>query len=281
MNMQQNINKIRQALSGKYSDREIEAYIRIIFENLLGYTPVDIIMHKDTVLSDFISSKIDRIIEELLNNKPIQYIFGYTYFHGHKFIVTPDTLIPRPETEELVDLIISENKGYDIPVLDIGTGSGCIAISLAIDMKFPEVTAIDISPSAIETAEQNARSLKVKVNFKVADILKTDMPSKEQYGIIVSNPPYICEREKKSMEANVLDYEPHTALFVPDSNPLLFYRAIAKYSITALTKPGKLYFEINNLYAAQICAMLEEYGFTEISVHKDIHNLPRFSSATK
>lgn len=279
--MQQNINKIRQALSGKYSDREIEAYIRIIFENLLGYTPVDIIMHKDTVLSDFISSKIDRVIEELLNNKPIQYIFGYTYFHGHKFIVTPDTLIPRPETEELVDLIIAENKDYDIPVLDIGTGSGCIAISLAIGMNFPEVTAMDISASAIETARQNARNLKTKVNFIVADILKTDIPAKEEYGIIVSNPPYICDREKKSMEPNVLDYEPHSALFVPDDNPLLFYKAIAKYSIAALTTQGKLYFEINNLYAVQICAMLEEWGFREISVHKDVHNQPRFISATK
>ena len=281
MNMQQNINKIRQALSPKYSDREIEAYIRIIFENLLGYTPVDIIMHKDTVLSDFISSKVDHVIEEMLNNKPIQYIFGYTYFHGHKFLVTPGTLIPRPETEELVDLIISENKGYDIRILDIGTGSGCIAISLAIDMKFPEVTAIDISPSAIETAEQNARNLKTKVNFKVADILNPDVRANEEYGIIVSNPPYICEREKKTMESNVLDYEPHSALFVPDNNPLLFYRAIAKYSISALTRQGKLYFEINNLYAVQICAMLEEYGFTGILVHKDVHNQPRFISAIK
>lgn len=281
MNVQQNINKIRQALSGKYSDRETDAFIRIIYENLLRYSPVDIIMHKDTVLSDFISAKIDRVIEELLNNKPIQYIFGYTYFHGHKFIVTPDTLIPRPETEELVDLIITENKGYDIPVLDIGTGSGCIAISLAIDMKFPVVTATDISPAAIEIAEQNAGNLKTKVKFIVADILKTNIPAKEEYSIIVSNPPYICKREKSSMEPNVLDYEPHSALFVPDDNPLLFYRAIAQYSIGALTKPGKLYFEINNIYAVKICTMLEEYGFTEISVHKDVHNEPRFISAVK
>ncbi|MFI3240560.1 MAG: peptide chain release factor N(5)-glutamine methyltransferase [Bacteroidales bacterium] len=278
--MKSNIDKIRKELTPQFSKRDIESYIRIIFYNLLGYSPIDIIMHDDNELSDFISSKIDKIIAELKQNKPIQYIFGNTYFHGHQYRVTPDTLIPRPETEELVDRIIDENSNSDLSLLDIGTGSGAIAISLAMAMKFPIVTAMDISSKALDIAKQNATTLKARVNFQLADILTTPPPSKK-YDIIVSNPPYICENEKQAMESNVLDYEPHLALFVPDNNPLLFYRTIAEFGQKALKDGGKLYFEINNKYATQTVNMLQKYGYSQTELIRDIHNEYRFTSAIK
>lgn len=278
--MKLNIDKIRSALAPQFSKRDIESYIRIIFYNLLGYSPIDIIMHHDSELSEFISSKVDKVIAELKSNKPIQYIFGSSYFHGHQFSVTEDTLIPRPETEELVDRIIDENTNSDLTILDIGTGSGAIAISLALAMKFPIVTAIDISAKALEVAKENASRLKANVKFQQTDIL-TARPSSEMYNIIVSNPPYICENEIVDMESNVIDYEPHLALFVPDNNPLLFYRTIAKYGLRALTNGGKLYFEINNKYADETVQMLTELGYTQVKAIRDIHNQYRFTSAIK
>lgn len=279
--MKQAIDKIRNTLAPLYSQGEIESFIRIIFDNLLHYSPVDIIMHKDSILSDYMTSKIDKVIEDLVHHRPIQYIFSDAYFHGHHFIVTPDTLIPRPETEELIDLIISENDSYDLSVLDIGTGSGCIAISLALALKFATVVGVDISKKALDVAKQNAEKLHAKVSFKHLDILTAEAPLTPIYDIIVSNPPYICEWEKATMDANVLNYEPETALFVSDSDPLLFYRTIAIYSQKALKPKGTLYFEMNNRYAAITCTMLKEHGYCNITIHKDIHNLPRMVSATK
>lgn len=280
--MKEAIDKIRKSLSPYYSKGEIESFIRIIFEYLLNYSPVDIIMHKDSVLSDFIIRKIDKVIEELQAHKPIQYIFGETYFYGHKFKVTPDTLIPRPETEELVDLIVKENPESDLNVLDIGTGSGAIAISLALSLRFPEVTAYDISEKAIEVAKGNAKLLKAKVTFENCDILKAKAaPFTPALNIIVSNPPYICEWEKREMEENVLFYEPGLALFVPDSDPLLFYRAITEYAKDALIGGGKLYFEINNRYAQDTAKMIKGMDFEAVTTYRDVHNLPRFISAIK
>lgn len=278
--MKEAIQKIKDSLAPYYSTREIDALIRIIFEHLMNYSPVDIIMHKDSELSDYMRGKIDEVINELIKGEPIQYIFNDAYFDGHHFKVTQDTLIPRPETEELVEMIISENQQSDLRILDVGTGSGCIALSLALAMKFPIVTAMDISLPALKIAEENATNLKVKIKFVEADILK-QRPYNDIYDIIVSNPPYICEQEKKDMEKNVLDYEPESALFVPDSDPLLFYNAISKYAMEALSYGGKLYFEINNKYGLEISSMLQKIGFKNIEIRNDIHNLPRFAIATK
>lgn len=273
--------KIKDTLSPIYSKGEIKNIIRIIFENLKNYSQVDIIMNQDEVLSDYIKQKIDVILKRLLNREPIQYIFNEAYFQGMTLKVSPDTLIPRPETEELVDIIIKENTHCDLHILDIGTGSGAIAIALARALRFPVVDAIDISSRAIDIAKENAISLKVKINFMIKDILSIENPPENIYDIIVSNPPYITNEEKTSMEANVLDYEPHSALFVPDNEPLLFYKAISAYAKQALKPGGRIYFEINNKFGKETANLLSDCGFTSVNIIKDMYGLDRFVSAIK
>ena len=278
--MTEAINKIRQSLRGIYPQGEIEEFIKIIFDNLMGYSPVEILLHKDSDLSELVRKKIDSVIEQLRMHRPIQYIFGNAYFCGNRFKVTPDTLIPRPETQELVDKIVDSDKRTDLRVLDIGTGSGCIAISLARALKFPQVTAIDISKKALDVAKENARDLKVNIQFILQDILKAVAPC-SVFDVIVSNPPYICEKEKSGIDDNVLKYEPQSALFVPDEDPLLFYRAIAKYAMTALVDAGKLYFEINPLYADDMRRMLSEIGFVNVEIARDFYGHYRFAWCQK
>ena len=278
--LKQTIANIRQRLSAKFPNGEIDAFVRIICRNVLNYETVDILLHKDSVLSGFIVGKIDKVVDELLKNRPIQYIFGQTYFCGHTFKVNQDTLIPRQETEELVDIIVENNKRADLAVLDCGTGSGCIAVSLALALKFPQVDAIDISDGALAVAQENAKLLKARVNFSRRDILALS-GDKEKYDIIVSNPPYIAESERAEMDANVLDYEPATALFVPDSDPLRFYLAIAEYGKTALKPDGMLYFEINSRFPEETKQMLEELGYQDVETILDISRRPRFAKARK
>lgn len=279
--MQSTIQKIKDTLSPLYSKGEIQNIIRIIFENLKNYSQVDIIMNRDEILSDYIKQKIDVILKRLLNREPIQYIFSEAYFQGMTLKVSPDTLIPRPETEELVDIIIKENNHSDLRILDIGTGSGAIAIALARALRFPVVDAIDISSRAIDIAKENAISLKVKINFMIKDILSIENPPENIYDIIVSNPPYITNEEKTSMEVNVLDYEPHSALFVPDNEPLLFYTAISSYAKQALKPGGRIYFEINNKFGKETANLLSDCGFTSVNITKDMYGLDRFVSAIK
>lgn len=278
--LSQTIANIRHRLSDKYAKGEIDAFVRIIFRQLMRYEPVDILLHKDSVLSGFIVGKIDKVVDELLKNRPIQYIFGQTYFCGHTFKVDESTLIPRPETEELVDWIVDDNKKNDLRVLDCGTGSGCIAVSLALALKFAVVDAIDISDGALSVARSNAEALKADVAFAKRDIL-TLSGDACRYDIIVSNPPYIADSERKTMEPNVLDYEPATALFVPDADPLRFYRAIARYGLGALRQNGRLYFEINSRFSAEMRQMLEAMGYTDVEVRPDISRRPRFVRAVK
>lgn len=269
----------RQKLSPAFTRGEIDGIEMAILENLLNYSRVDAILHADSPMPQFVDEKIATIAQRLLQNEPIQYILGDAYFHGRHFAVTPATLIPRPETAQLVDMIVDENPATDLDILDIGTGSGCIAISLAIDMKFPKVTAIDISHEALAVAADNAHRLKANVRFILANILDMPQPASPLYDIIVSNPPYIADSERAGMEHNVLDYEPATALFVPDDNPLLFYRAIAQYAMRALRHGGKLYFEINSRFAAETCTMLKELGFTDVEAVNDYRNMQRFVKA--
>lgn len=278
--LEQTIRGVRQRLSGKYPQGETDAFIRIIFRHVMRYEPVDILLHKDSVLPGFIVDKIRKVTDELLENRPIQYIFGRTYFCGHNFRVDGSTLIPRPETEELVDMVTDGNKARDLKVLDAGTGSGCIAISLALAMKFADVTGIDISENALSVARRNAAELKARVEFRRCDILALSGGSGD-YDVIVSNPPYIAESEKQSMESNVLDYEPAEALFVPDADPLRFYRALAVYGRSALKPEGRIYFEINSRFPDEMRELLESAGYKNVDIRRDMQRRWRFAVAER
>lgn len=276
--LNQTLLDFRQRLSGLYPKGEVDGFVRIACYNILHYESVDILLHKDSVLPDFIVDKFHKVADELLKKRPIQYIFRNAYFHGHRFEVNEATLIPRPETEELVDMIVDENRESDLRVLDGGTGSGCIAVSLALALKFADVTAIDLSDAALAVAERNAEALKAKVTFRRQDMLRLT-PCGERYDIIVSNPPYIADSEKADMDKNVLAYEPHMALFVPDSDPLRFYRALAVYGTWTLVPGGRLYFEINSRFPAEMIRLLEGMGYTDVEIRKDMQRMPRFAVA--
>lgn len=269
--------KIHHALADIYPEGEISAFWRIIMEEWMHYSTVDIILRSGNELPDFVSDKIDDAIRRLLQHEPIQQIVGIAHFHGLRLHVDRSTLIPRPETEQLVDMIIDENPAEDLRVLDIGTGSGCIAISLARALRFATVTAFDISPDALTVASRNAEALKCRIQFSLTDIL-TAKPT-DTYDVIVSNPPYICLKESRDMDRNVLDYEPHTALFVPDNDPLRFYRAIAHFAKQALVPNGRLYFEINPLYCSDTMQLLTDCGFSNVTATRDFYGRERFVSA--
>ncbi|MBQ8336399.1 MAG: peptide chain release factor N(5)-glutamine methyltransferase [Bacteroidaceae bacterium] len=269
--------QISDNISSHYSAGEVAALARIIATELLGISDMAYYLKEDTTLTAEQRQLLDDAIERLQKKEPIQYILGYSDFCGLRFKVTTATLIPRPETSELVEWVASESKGGE-QILDIGTGSGCIAISLAKKIRGSKVTAWDISADALATAEENSASNSADVVFEEVDILNCDTCGKK-FDIIVSNPPYIKEEEKKGMEANVLDWEPHTALFVPDSDPLLFYRAIAEKATDMLTDGGKLYFEINRMYGKEICSMLAGMGYTGIELRKDFADNDRMIKA--
>lgn len=268
-------------LTPLYGVGEAKAMTRLIFHHIKGWNLTDMIIHSDNEASDYILDSVRKILERLKTHEPLQYILGEAYFYGMNLKVNEATLIPRPETAELVDLIVKDFKDKkDLRILDVGTGSGAIAIALARNLPFADMRAIDISAEAVEIAKENAANLKAKVKFSVADIF-TLQPETDSLDIIVSNPPYIDESEKKDMDRNVLDFEPHSALFVPDSDPLRFYIAIAGYAMTALSAGGALYFEINPLRADDMKIMLSEKGFTDIRLHRDISGKFRFIDCRK
>ncbi|MBD5299686.1 MAG: peptide chain release factor N(5)-glutamine methyltransferase [Bacteroides sp.] len=279
--MRDTLKKLRTALRPLYGNRETEAIIKLIFHYVKGWNTVDILTHEPDTLSPFIRSEIDGILKRLLNYEPIQYITGEARFHGLELHVTPDVLIPRPETSELVDIIVGKaGETPDLRVLDVATGSGCIAVALARALLFPKVTALDISAPALEVARRNAADLKVKVEFIEADIF-TWTPDGAKYDIIVSNPPYIDESERASMERNVLDYEPSSALFVPDDDPLRFYRRITQLAASALVAGGRLYYEINPRHADQLAREIAGAGFSDVEIVKDSFGHDRFITAVK
>ena len=234
----------------------------------------------DTLLTDDIKRSIQQAITELQTAKPIQYILGETEFFSNRFFVDENVLIPRPETEELVDWVLQTypDKNYPLHILDIGTGSGCIAISLAKALPKSVVTAIDVSPKAITVAQRNADRNGVKIQFLQCDILQTKtLPQK--YDVIISNPPYVRELEKTEMHSNVLSYEPHLALFVPNERPLLFYEQIASLAQRYLKPEGSLFFEINQYLAAEMQAMLTQKNFAEIILRQDLSGNDRMLCA--
>jgi release factor glutamine methyltransferase len=279
MILQEAIDQLKSGLAGVAEPQEVQAMIRVICEDVFHYDQVDVALRQESELPDFAPQRIADIIARLRRHEPLQYIVGHALFHGHRFKVTPAVLIPRPETEQLVDLIVDENPASDLRVLDMGTGSGCIAISLARALKFAQVDALDVSRDALEVARENAAALKVKVRFFESDMLSPQPPGR--YDIIVSNPPYICWSEREAMESNVKDYEPGQALFVPDNDPLLFYKAIAPYAAQSLERGGRLYLEINRRFGNEVKRLLEDSGSDEVRIIDDSYGNPRFAAAVR
>ena len=270
---------INEALSNCYTTGEVSALTRIIATELLGIPQMTFFLKDDVTLTAEQQTLLGNAIKRLKKQEPIQYILGYCDFCGLRFKVTPATLIPRPETSELVEWVASEATGSE-SILDIGTGSGCIAISLAHRLQQSKVTAWDISNDALAVAAENSKVNGQAVTFEQVDILAYQ-PTCEQFDIIVSNPPYIKENEKEAMHSNVLDWEPHTALFVPDSDPLLFYRTIAEKGLTLLKPGGSLYFEINRAHGKETAEMLAALGYTSIKLRKDFADNDRMIRAVK
>lgn len=267
-------------LKHHYGATEGYALYRMVMEECFGLTHTDILLGKDSQISEENQTRLLKITSRLLKNEPVQYILGYTYFCGHKFVVRPRVLIPRPETELLVQKVTElchSIDGIATPeVLDIGTGSGCIAVSMAL--AGCHVTAMDISEDALGIAMENAANLNAEVVFMHENILQPSHTDK-QWNIIASNPPYICLHEAEDMERNVLDYEPHNALFVPDTDPLIFYRAIASYAMSHLSPGGWLCMEINQAYAYEMKSLLSSFGFKDVTISQDQYGKDRIAYA--
>ena len=269
----------------RYGDKEAKAITRYLLEVGYGLSMTDILCGATEQLPP---DEMGENLRRLLKGEPVQYVVGKAEFGGRIFKVTPDVLIPRPETYELCQWIEEieergerrEERGY--PILDIGTGSGCIAITLALDIPNAQVEAWDISEGALSIARQNVEDLHAHVDFKQVNVLGSlAKQGRPEWAFIVSNPPYICKKEAASMEQHVLDHEPHQALFVPDEDTLVFYKAIGQYACYALANHGCLFFEINPLYATEITKMLDEMGFFEIETRKDQFGKVRFVRARK
>ncbi len=282
MTLRQLRTRLTDRLLTHFPRGEADALARIIFEHLKGWDMTYLLTHPDVEVSDFFVSQVDEIADRLLHDEPIQYITGEAYWHGMYLKVNPSVLIPRPETSELVDLIADSTGGrQDMRVLDACTGSGCIAIALARTLPFAQVTAFDISPQALEVARTNDREKHSRVKLLEADALARLPFADGSFDLLVSNPPYIAESEKAGMEPNVLDNEPHAALFVPDSDPLRFYTALADEGLRVVTPGGALWFEINPLFAARLASMLGDKGWEDVMIHTDTSGRQRFASATR
>ena len=262
---------------GIYEKQEAESLVSWLLEHHLGWRRSDLLIKADEAS---FPPKIFDDFERLKNGEPIQYILGKGPFYGRDFYVSADTLIPRNETEELVHLIIKENPTSGLRILDIGTGTGCISISLALEMNLPEVFAVDVSEEALEIATKNAEELGAKVIFSRCNIL-SELPKVEELDILVSNPPYIPVREKAEMHRNVLDFEPELALFVSNEDPLIFYRTIAEKGKQLLKPDGKLYFEINEKYGEEVAFLLRETNYSEVKILKDLNGKDRMVKARK
>ncbi len=272
---------LEKELVGIYPQSEIYAFSSIIIKTVFKVSRLHALAMPQDPVSQKQVDKIITICRELKSGKPLQYILGETSFYNCRIKVNPDVMIPRPETEELVDLIIKENKGFRGAILDAGTGSGCIAIALAVNLPGTKVTGIDIIEGAINISEENAGLNNVSVSFFKNDIFNPDLDSISGMGIIVSNPPYIRESEKIHMAKNVLDYEPHTALFVSDSNPLVYYRAILKMAEMILIPGGIVYFEVNEAMGEPMFRLLDESGFSEVKIIRDINDKERIIKGLK
>lgn len=269
-----------RTLEPLYGNGEARAITDYVLDVCFGLSKADILCGAVEEMTAEKTAELNKIFGHLTEGEPVQYVLGRAEFCGRWFSVRPGVLIPRPETEELCAWITADSKASASPkVLDIGTGSGCIAITLQLDMPESKVTAWDISADALDVARENAQQLGANVNFVKLDALNAKPEG--EWDVIVSNPPYICEKEKKDMAVNVLEHEPHTALFVPDADPLLFYRAITRLAVQTLSKGGRLYFEINPIYADDTCRMMRAEGMTEVELRSDMYGKQRMAKGVK
>lgn len=271
-------DSIISELSTIYEDSEARSLSRIVLEEVYGLSTADIVVNRKLPEDTNSKDRLRTIIDRLLAFEPIQHILGFSWFMGDKYLVDPHVLIPRQETEELVDLIVKESAQTSPMILDIGTGSGCIPISLKKGLPGAILHATEVSTQALEVAQENARRLEADVNFHLSDILN-EFPPLEKLDIIVSNPPYVTEKEKEVMNWNVLDHEPAVALFVPDDDPLRFYRSISQWALEKLKTGGKLYFEINETLGPETKKLLDDMGFNEVMLLKDLNGKDRFIKA--
>ncbi|MBL3654818.1 peptide chain release factor N(5)-glutamine methyltransferase [Fulvivirga sediminis] len=260
-------------------EEEISSIAHIILEHVFDINRTEIILDRSVNFSKTKEKQLHQILKRVNENEPIQYIIGESDFYGRSYTVGPDILIPRSETEELVQLVLNENKGNKIRFLDIGTGSGCIPITIAKELRGSRAYAIDFDPRVIKVARKNAEKHAASVEFLLIDILTEPIPV-TCLDVIISNPPYVLESEKVQMKPNVLDYEPERALFVKDEDPLLFYRRIAELAKMALKEGGFLYFEINEKYGEEVKMLLEVMEYSQVEVIKDIYGKDRMVRAT-
>lgn len=274
------VSHIRSALQECYPPREAANLSRIVCCEMLGQSHIDYYLGKDMILSPKDEKELESILFRLCNFEPIQYVQSTARFLGRTFRVAPGVLIPRPETEELVERMLEEVAPAS-RILDIGTGSGCIAVTLSKELPEAEVTAWDISGEALAIAGDNNRLLQTSVQFVQRDVLTYQPAEDEYFDVIVSNPPYVTETEKKDMEPNVLNWEPSGALFVPDSDPLRFYRRIGELGRSMLTVGGRLYFEINRAFGEAVASMLRKQGYTNVRIRKDISGNDRYVIAER
>ena len=280
--MRELVREIAAALSGIYPGGEARTVVREVVCHVTGHTLTSLLVSEGEEITAREEEEVRYLVARLAEHEPLQYVIGRAWFCGRRFAVREGVLIPRPETEELVVWIVERESARSGPrMLDIGTGSGCIAVSLALTVAGAEVDATDISPAALAVAEGNARSLGAAVNFMQSDILTAEVPERPMYDVVVSNPPYVMERERGEMERNVLDYEPDTALFVPDEDPLLFYRAVAAYARGALAVGGALYFEMNGMLGEETARMVSSMGFADVEIRCDMEGKQRMLRAVR
>lgn len=274
---------IKQVLHPYYQETEAGALAKWILTEVFHFSTFDLYAGKDMNFSENDRDRLEDILNRLRDYEPLQYVLGKAEFGGLSFEVTPDVLIPRPETLELVEWITADCQGTEgVRILDIGTGSGCIPVTLykRLEAYRPQVASWDISEKALEVAGRNAAANGAVVTFCCRDVLSESLPETE-VDVLVSNPPYIAEKEKASMERNVLDWEPGLALFVPDDDPLLFYRKIAEAGFRILSPKGRLYYEINRAYGKETVALLERLGYTEVELRKDLSGNDRMVKAVR
>lgn len=275
------VYQIREALQGYYPESEAASLAKLLLAEVFGFSTIELYGGKDKGFSEKEQKLLTDIIARLRKNEPIQYIIGRESFCGLTFEVNPHVLIPRPETQELVAWIVEDYRlEKECRVLDIGTGSGCIPVALAHSLEGAEVEAWDISEEALQVARRNAERNHVRVNFRRQDVFEA-VPGESHYDVLVSNPPYITEQEKEGMEANVLDWEPSIALFVPDSEPLRYYQTIASLGFEMLKEGGSLYVEINRAYGQQTVQLLEKVGYNKVELRKDLFGNDRMIKAIK
>lgn len=279
--MQRFLTHIESRLGAIYPKNELKSITHMLLKQLAGLNSAQIYSGKDTQFTADTVNELNTAVDRLAKGEPVQYVLGVTEFFGLPFKVGPDVLIPRPETEELVELILKDHKMAQINLLDIGTGSGCIAVSLAKNKPLSNITAWDISGAALDVARENAALNEVEIQFQLKDIreFRKFSDDSDKWDVIVSNPPYVRESEKSEMETNVLNHEPHLALFVENDDPLIFYRIITQFAIDRLKKGGGLYFEINSHLGEETLQLIHQYGFSKIELLQDLAGRDRMIRA--